>query len=160
MKKSDEYEEEFEWNGRLYTVKELADIAGIDERTMSRRLDRYKTMEAVMAVEPLCNAKAQELGSKNKENVFKIKGKFNLWLFEGHYYSMRQIALMTGIPHNTLWQRLKKFGNADEAVNCPYNRKAKNNITAMLEAGGISKDTFYKAVKEGVTLGEFFGVKQ
>lgn len=30
----------------------------------------------------------------------------------------------------------------------------------MLEAGGISKDTFYKAVKEGVTLGEFFGVKQ
>lgn len=47
MKKSDEYEEEFEWNGRLYTVKELADIAGIDERTMSRRLDRYKTMEAV-----------------------------------------------------------------------------------------------------------------
>lgn len=113
-----------------------------------------------MAVEPLRNAKAQELGSKNKENVFKIKGKFKLWLFEGHYYSMRQIALMTGIPHNTLWQRLKKFGNADEAVNCPYNRKAKNNITAMLEAGGISKDTFYKAVKEGVTLGEFFGVKQ
>lgn len=47
MKKSDEYEEEFEWNGRLCTVKELADIAGINERTMSRRLDRYKTMEAV-----------------------------------------------------------------------------------------------------------------
>lgn len=29
-----------------------------------------------------------------------------------------------------------------------------------IKAGGISKDTFYKAVKEGVTLGEFFRVKQ
>lgn len=61
-----DHEEKFEWNGRLCTVKELANIAGINERTMSRRLDRYKTMEAVMAVEPLRNAKAQELGSKNK----------------------------------------------------------------------------------------------
>lgn len=155
-----DYEEEFEWKGRLYTVKELADIAGINERTMSHRLDCYKTMEAVMAVEPMRNGKVKKNGNKSKENVSKMKGKFKLWLYEGAYCSIRQIALLTGIPRNTLWQRLRKFGNVDEAVNCPYNRKAKNNISAMLEAGGISKDTFYKAVKEGVTLGEFFGVKR
>lgn len=34
MEESDNYKELFEWNERLCTVKELADIAGINERTL------------------------------------------------------------------------------------------------------------------------------
>lgn len=146
-----DYVEKFEWKGRLYTVKELADIAGIHERAMNRRLDRFKTMDEVMSVEPQA-PRLRKLPEKDR-----IRNK--LWLFEGSYYTASELARATGINRKTMWQRLRLFGNADEAVNRPYNRKAKGNITAMLEAGGISKSAFYDAVKKGVTLGEFFGVK-
>lgn len=155
-----DYEEEFEWKGRLYTVQELAKIAGIDAKTMSCRLDRYKTMAEVMAVEPA--GKKAESGTQEpkKQSLTKKRGKIKLYFYHGEYYNASELARLVGMPRNTLHQRLKIFGNAEDAINKPYNTKARNNISLMLKAGGISKETFYKACKKGVTLSEFFGVKQ
>lgn len=154
-----EYEEEFEWKGRLYTVKELADIAGISSKTMSCRLDRYKTMDEVMAVEPSIKKSATKTQEPKKAFVIKKKGKIKRYLYHGDYYNVSQLARLVGIHRNTLHQRLKIFDNVEDAINKPYNTKARNNIGLMLKAGGISKETFYNACKKGVTLKEFFGVK-
>ena len=154
------YEEEFEWKGRLYTVQELAEIAGINAKTMSCRLDRYKTMAEVMAVEPPKKKTTTSAQKPKKASLTKKRGKkIKLYLYKGDYYNASELARLVGMPRNTLHQRLKIFGNAEDAINKPYNTKARNNIGLMLKAGGISKGTFYKACKEGVTLSEFFGVK-
>lgn len=154
-----DYEEEFEWKGRLYTVQELAEIAGINAKTMSCRLDRYKTMAEVMAVEPSEKKTASGAQKPKKASLTKKRGKIKLYLYKGDYYNVSQLSRLVGMPKNTLHQRLKIFGNAEDAINKPYNTKARNNIGLMLKAGGISKETFYKACKKGVTLSEFFGVK-
>lgn len=153
------YEEEFEWKGRLYTVQELAEIAGINAKTMSCRLDRYKTMAEVMAVEPAGKKAASGTQEPKKQSLTKKRGKIKLYFYHGEYYNASELSRLVGMPRNTLHQRLKIFGNAEDAINKPYNTKARNNISLMLKAGGISKETFYKACKKGVTLSEFFGVK-
>lgn len=154
-----DYEEEFEWKGRLYTVQELADIAGINVKTMSCRLDRYKTMAEVMAVEPTGKKASGRTQEPKKPTLTKKKGKIKLYLYHGDYYNVSQLARLVGMHKNTLHQRLRMFDNVEDAINKPYNTKARNNIGLMLKAGGISKETFYNACKKGVTLKEFFGVK-
>lgn len=176
-----DYEEEFEWKGRLYTVKELADIAGINAKIMSCRLDRYKTMDEVMAVKPIkkkaasSTKKAERIAAKPKKEIptKKIeniavkpkkeipaeKNKIRRYLYHGNYYKASELARLAGVSRNTMYQRLAMFDNVEDAVNKPYNTKARNNIGSMLEAGGISKQAFYDACRKGVTLKEFFGVK-
>lgn len=48
LRDSGGYEEEFEWKGRLYTIKELAGIAGTSPAVIDLRLNTCRTMEEVM----------------------------------------------------------------------------------------------------------------
>lgn len=83
----------YNYNGKEYTVKELAELAGCSYNCMLERLKHYPVEEAI-----------------NKDPNIKT------YNYQGKYYTARQLAKLAGCSYRSFLARLHKY-SVEEAVN-------------------------------------------
>lgn len=127
----------YEYNGKLRTVKELAEIAGVSVPTMYWRLTERRTVE-----------EAVHMRSRRTPGRYRYKGEM---------LTVREISERTGYTEAYLYSVLKRGLDIEDAVAERAERRSRvRSIARMLEYAGIPRSTFYCALHRGVTLMEFF----
>lgn len=99
--------ERYEFQGKMLTLNELAEISSWSRTQLWHRLKREK-MEPAKAVAPL---KADMPKTKPKPN-----GKPHLYTYKGKEYTLAQLAEIAGIPKNAMRYRVAHW-TMEEAVN-------------------------------------------
>ena len=86
------------WQGEFRTITQLAKISGISRSTLIWRLN--------VAGMPLAQAMTQEV--KRNNQIVK---------YHGQTMSLRALSSLTGVPYQTIYQRMVKGYTAEEAVH-------------------------------------------
>ena len=87
-----------EYRGKKYSIRQLAELAGVPYSLMVYRVNNYKTIEECM------KPKKNRGGS-----TYEICGKS---------YTMSELRKITGLPSKTIYNRLEKWG-LNETVFLP-----------------------------------------
>ena len=129
-------------NGESLTVYELSQRYGVREATLYDRLKSgLSPEEAILQPDKLSPRKAAPK-----------------YLYEGQYYSIREISEMTGIPTYTVKDVLKKDGNLD---NLKAHRKTlyvykgeKRSLSEISRLCGVKRDTLSYRLAKGLSIEE------
>ena len=142
----------YEYNGNVYTVKEISEKSGLCVDTVRKYLKLYGTLDNVPQGGKVCNGKKYfyknewltiiQLSKKYNIDRHLIKGRINLgwdikdvieipykqkrkhnsklYLYDGEYFSIRELSDKLSLPYSTIWQRINK-NNGNAEFNKPKN---------------------------------------
>ena len=95
-----------EYNGKVYTIKELAEMAGLPYHTVYVRLKKMSVEEALNKTV----IKKEKVLNKKAIKKYEYKSK---------YYTIAELADMANVPYATMHSRLKKMP-VEEALYKEY----------------------------------------
>lgn len=98
-------EKRYEYNGNLYSVKELSEIADMSPQQMYRRLKKYSVEDAI-----------------NKDRRTKKNKKYE---YCGEFYTIKELAEIADISYDAMRYRLFSH-SVEEAVNMTPSKSNKN----------------------------------
>ena len=120
----------FEKNGKFYTQRELAKIAGVADCTMSERLNTCKTIEEV---------------------INKPKNVHYSYFFEEKWWSRKDIADYAGVKTDTVARYFKKYKTVKNVMNHLRENRYEHNgklytYCQIARMYGINEHTFYNRI--------------
>ena len=98
----------YEYEGKAYTAKELAALAGMPARTINNRLNDGWTVEEAVR------------GARDGK---KKKGYNELYLFRGEYRTAKELAAIAGMTPDAMRSRLRRGMDPETAVTTPLYRR-------------------------------------
>lgn len=142
---------EYEFEGKLYTVPELAELAHIGKSEMYKRLAKMSVSDAVNYVAPRKNA------SRTK-----------LYPYHGTLVSVAQFSELTKINSKTIYRYLKQAMTMEEIENNIKNRVPTNNriprkyiwcdqeltISEISSLAQVDASNLYRRLQEGYDINE------
>lgn len=97
------------YRGKQYrTFSEMARDYGIEPKLLEKRTSKGWTLE-----------EALEIPKERKQHKLNVQ----LYEYKGKLYSLKELSKLSGISSKTIWKRLNRKWNIDEAVEIPTGKK-------------------------------------
>lgn len=130
----------YEYEGRIYSKRQLAEIFGLSETTMYRRLNSGMSMED--AINPIMHG-------------------HTLYEYRDNFYTQKELSNLTGTTRHTIRRGLDKGLSLETALN-PFNYEIKQyeyqgglyTVSELSELRGIDQGTLRNRLRSGMNIHE------
>lgn len=97
------------YKGKSYkSFSEMAQDYGIDQRNFDKRINRGWTLQEALEI-PI------------ERSQFRLNKR--LYKYQGKLYSVKELSMISGITEKTIYKRINRGWNIDEAVEIPTGKR-------------------------------------